>query len=116
MGPEEEPEPEQQDNDDDGNKDEVDAEPEPEKENEPEPEAQDEPEPEQQDNDDEHDTNIISPHEIAKKMMESQGIPEAQFQFHLNSLGKVTYWIVNSMGKAFGDIEVPGEGFKLIRA
>ena len=60
-------------------------------------------------------SNIISPHDIAKKMMESQGIPEAQFQFHLNQLGKVTYWIVNSVSSAFGDCEVPGEGFKLVK-
>jgi len=61
-----------------------------------------------------HDSNVISPHDIAKKMMESQGIAEAQFQFHLNNLGKVTYWIVNSMQDAFGDIAIPGEGFKLV--
>merc|ERR1712207_47093 len=61
-----------------------------------------------------HSANIISPHDIAKNMMKSQGVQEAQFQFHLNILGKVTYWIVNGMSNALGDVvEVPGEGFKL---
>ena len=60
--------------------------------------------------------SIISPHDIAKQMLESQGVPEAQFQFHLNQLGKITYWIVNSVSSAFGDCEVSGEGFKLVKA
>lgn len=63
-----------------------------------------------------HDSNIISPHDIAKAMMEARGIAEAQFAFHLNTLGKVTYWVVHSMEDTFGDIEVPGEGFKLMRS
>ena len=63
-----------------------------------------------------HDSNVISPHDIAKAMMEAQGIAEAQFAFHLNTLGKVTYWVVTDIANLFGDIEVPGEGFKLIKA
>merc|ERR1712048_920202 len=64
-----------------------------------------------------HSANIISPHDIAKNLMKSQGVNEAQFQFHLNILGKVTYWIVNGMTNALGSdvVEVPGEGFKLIQ-
>merc|ERR1712217_471247 len=62
------------------------------------------------------DSNVICPHEIAKALMESQGIQEAQFAFHLNTLGKVTYWVVHSMEGPFGDIELPGEGFKLIKS
>merc|ERR1712019_287420 len=49
-----------------------------------------------------HSANIISPHDIAKNLMKSQGVNEAQFQFHLNILGKVTYWIVNGMTNALG--------------
>merc|ERR1712228_682273 len=51
-----------------------------------------------------HSANIISPHDIAKNMMKSQGINEAQFQFHLNILGKVTFWIVNGMNNALDDV------------
>merc|ERR1712129_270380 len=29
-----------------------------------------------------HSANIISPHDIAKNLMKSQGVSEAQFQFH----------------------------------
>ena len=58
---------------------------------------------------------VISPHDIAKELLESQ-CSWAQFQFHLNQLGKITYWIVNSASSAFGDCEVPGEGFKLVKA
>ena len=63
-----------------------------------------------------HDSNVVSPHDIAKAMMEARGIAEAQFAFHLNTLGKVTYWVVTDIPDLFGDIEVPGEGFKLMRA
>merc|ERR1712154_22107 len=58
-----------------------------------------------------HSANIISPHDIAKNLMKSRGVSEAQFQFHLNILGKVTFWIVNGMNNALGSdvVEVPGE-------
>mmetsp|Transcript_17000 Transcript_17000/g.27110 ORF Transcript_17000/g.27110 Transcript_17000/m.27110 type:complete len:252 (-) Transcript_17000:188-943(-) len=61
-------------------------------------------------------SNIMSPHDIAVKMMESQGVQETQFQFHLNQVGRITYWIVNAIPEAFGDCEVAGEGFKIASA
>merc|ERR1712154_4059 len=62
-----------------------------------------------------HSANIISPHDIAKNIMKSNGIQEAQFQFHLNILGKCTYWIVNGISDAVPNVvQVPGEGFKLV--
>merc|ERR1712244_117751 len=133
--PEPEPEPEDEPEPEPENENEEEPEPENEPEEEPENEIEPEPEPEQKEEENlnkigdiseelvveylkehykVHQTNIISPHEIAKNMMKSQGVQEAQFQFHLNQLGKVTFWIVNAMQSAFGNIEVRGQGFKLI--
>merc|ERR1712154_277725 len=129
--PEDEPEPEPENENEEEPENEIEPEPEPEQEKEEEPAA--EPEQKEEENLNKigdiseelvveylkehykvHQTNIISPHEIAKNMMKSQGVQEAQFQFHLNQLGKVTFWIVNAMQSAFGNIEVRGQGFKLI--